>query len=101
MNVIAWTFHPGGDTAEWVSFEDVFRRSDAVSVHVRQSPQTSGMIRREHFQIMKPGAFFINTARGGISSGNWILSKRCTRSGLPAPVWMFLKRSRFLRAARS
>jgi D-3-phosphoglycerate dehydrogenase len=66
MTVIAWTFHPRGDAAEWVSLEEVFRRSDAVSVHVRQSPETSGMIRREHFQMMKPGAFFINTARGGI-----------------------------------
>jgi D-3-phosphoglycerate dehydrogenase len=64
--VIAWTFHPRGDIAEWVSFEDVFRQSDFVSVHVRQSPETLGMVRREHFQMMKPGAIFINTARGAI-----------------------------------
>lgn len=66
MRVIAWTFHPGGDFAEWVSLEDVFRRSDVVSVHVRQSPETVGMIRREHFEMMKPAAVFINTARGPI-----------------------------------
>src|SRR5262249_2240985 len=66
MRVIAWTFHPSGDTAQWVSFEDVFRQSDVVSVHVRQSSDTLHMIDREHFQLMKPGAFFINTARGGI-----------------------------------
>jgi phosphoglycerate dehydrogenase-like enzyme len=66
MHVIAWTFHPQGDIAEWVSLEEVFRRSDAVSVHVRQSPQTLEMIRREHFELMKPTAVFINTARGRI-----------------------------------
>ena len=66
MNVIAWTFHPGGDIAEWVTFEEIFRRSDVVSVHVRQSPQTEGMIRREHFDLMKPSAIFVNTARGAI-----------------------------------
>jgi phosphoglycerate dehydrogenase-like enzyme len=66
MHVIAWTFHPKGDIAEWVSFEDVFRRSDALSVHVRQSPKTARMIRQEHFELMKPTAVFINTARGGI-----------------------------------
>jgi phosphoglycerate dehydrogenase-like enzyme len=44
----------------------VFRESDVVSVHVRQSPETSGMIGREQFELMKPGAIFINTARGPI-----------------------------------
>jgi phosphoglycerate dehydrogenase-like enzyme len=66
MRVIAWTFHPQGDTAEWVSLDQVFRQSDVLSVHVRQSSDTLGLIRREHFERMKPGAIFINTARGGI-----------------------------------
>ncbi len=66
MGVIGWTFHPGGDTAEWVGFDDVFRQADVVSVHVRQSADTSGIVRREHFDLMKPGAIFINTARGPI-----------------------------------
>jgi len=66
MRVIAWTFHPGAPLAEWVGFDEVFRQSDVVSVHVRQSSDTSGFIRREHFAMMKPGAVFINTARGAI-----------------------------------
>src|SRR4029077_5943299 len=43
MNVIAWSFHQRGGHA-WVPLEDLFRRSDVVSVHVRQSPETLGMI---------------------------------------------------------
>src|SRR6185295_16995201 len=72
MRVVAWTFHPSGpsgpshDIAEWVSFEDVFRQSDVVSVHVRQSAETTGMIGRAQFDLMKPSAIFINTARGAI-----------------------------------
>ncbi|PYS51126.1 MAG: hypothetical protein DMG13_19240 [Acidobacteria bacterium] len=66
MRVIAWSFHPKHDLAEWVSFDDIFRRSDVVSVHVRQSPETIGMIGRKHFDLMKPSAIFINTARGPI-----------------------------------
>jgi phosphoglycerate dehydrogenase-like enzyme len=66
MRVIAWTFHCHGNTAEWVSFDEVFRQSDVLSVHVRQSSATLGLIRREHFELMKPCAIFINTARGGI-----------------------------------
>jgi D-3-phosphoglycerate dehydrogenase len=65
MNVIAWSFNQRGDYA-WVAFEDLFRRADVVSVHVRQSPETLGMIRSDHFAMMKPGAIFINTARGRI-----------------------------------
>ena len=65
MNVIAWSFNQRGDYS-WVTLEDLFRRADVVSVHVRQSPESLGMIRAEHFAMMKPGAIFINTARGRI-----------------------------------
>jgi phosphoglycerate dehydrogenase-like enzyme len=66
MRVVAWTFHPGGDIAEWLGFDDVFRQADVVSIHVRQSSDTVGLVRREHFAMMKPGALFINTARGAV-----------------------------------
>jgi len=65
MKVVAWSFNQRGNYA-WVTFEDLFRRADVVSVHVRQSPQTVGMIRAEHFALMKPGAIFVNTARGRV-----------------------------------
>ena len=65
MNVIAWSFNQRGDGPS-VALEDLFRRSDVVSLHVRQSPESLGMIRAEHFAMMKPGAIFINTARGRI-----------------------------------
>jgi D-3-phosphoglycerate dehydrogenase len=65
MTVIAWSFNQRGKYS-WVTFDELFRRADVVSVHVRQSPETLGMIRAEHFALMKPGAIFINTARGRI-----------------------------------
>ena len=65
MDVIAWSFNQRGDYP-WVSFDELCRRADIVSVHVRQSPETIGMIRAEHFALMKPTAIFINTARGRI-----------------------------------
>ena len=66
MRVIGWTFHPQGDVVDWVAFEDVLRQSDVVSLHVRLSADTSGLIRRQQLELMKPGAILINTARGGI-----------------------------------
>ena len=85
MNVIAWSFNQRGDYPS-VTLEDLFRRSDVVSVHVRQSPETLGMIRAEHFAMMKPGAIFINTARGRIVVESDLVealrSKRIAGAGL-------------------
>ena len=66
MRVVAWTFHPEGDIATWVAFDEVFRQSDVLSIHLRLSKETSGLIRREQLELMKPGAILVNTARGGI-----------------------------------
>ena len=71
MNVVAWTFHPSDELAaeigfEFVSLEQLLRLSDVVSVHVRQSGETTGMISTEQFEMMKSTAIFINTARGAI-----------------------------------
>ena len=49
---------------EQVSLDNLFRRSDVVSLHAPSFPETRGMITGEHIDSMKPGATFINTARG-------------------------------------
>lgn len=51
---------------ELVSLETVFRESDFVTVNSLLNKQTRNLIGREHFGWMKPTAFFINTARGGL-----------------------------------
>jgi phosphoglycerate dehydrogenase-like enzyme len=49
-----------------VSLEDVFREADIVSVSCPLSPQTHHLVNAERLSLMKPTAFFINTARGPI-----------------------------------
>jgi glyoxylate reductase len=49
-----------------VSFEDLLRRSDVVSVHVPLNDETRRLFDRETFAKMKPGSWLINTARGPI-----------------------------------
>jgi phosphoglycerate dehydrogenase-like enzyme len=49
-----------------VSLEEVFKRSDVISLHAANLPETQRMIKGKHFQEMKPGATFINTARGAL-----------------------------------
>ena len=51
-----------------VSLEQVLEQSDFVSVHVPLTDATRGMLTEQHFRMMKPTAYFINTSRGGIYS---------------------------------
>jgi D-3-phosphoglycerate dehydrogenase len=46
--------------------DELLRRADYVTVHCPRSAETFGMIGAAQFAAMKPGAYFINTARGGI-----------------------------------
>lgn len=49
-----------------VSLEELFATSDVVSVHAPWLPETVGMITGELLASLKPGASFINTARGAV-----------------------------------
>jgi D-3-phosphoglycerate dehydrogenase / 2-oxoglutarate reductase len=49
---------------ESVSFDDLLKRSDFISVHAPLQPATRGLMNANAFAKMKKGAFLINTARG-------------------------------------
>ncbi|GBD11607.1 Hydroxypyruvate reductase [bacterium HR23] len=71
MRVVAWTFHPSPERGralgvEFLPLEDLFRQSDAVSIHLRLSPESRGLIGRRLLEMMKPTAILVNTARGPI-----------------------------------
>jgi phosphoglycerate dehydrogenase-like enzyme len=51
---------------EVVDMDTVFRESDFVCVNTFLSDSTRGLIGERHFRLMKPTAYFINTARGPI-----------------------------------
>jgi D-3-phosphoglycerate dehydrogenase len=46
--------------------ETLLRQSDLVSLHARLTPENTGMMGEKQFQMMKPSAHLINTARGGL-----------------------------------
>ncbi len=69
VNVIAYTSSEQKAAelgVERVSLEDLFRRSDVVSLHTPWLEQTEGMITGAHLASMKPNVSFINTARGAV-----------------------------------
>jgi len=47
-------------------FDDLLRESDFVSLHVSLTDATRGLIDRSAFELMKPSAILINTARGPV-----------------------------------
>ncbi|WP_144714186.1 phosphoglycerate dehydrogenase [Curtobacterium pusillum] len=51
---------------ELVSLDDLLRRSDFVTIHMPKTPETLGMISDDQFALMKPTAFVVNVARGGL-----------------------------------
>ena len=68
MPVIAWSQNLTEEKAksvgaERVQKEDLFRRADIVSIHVRLSDRTRGLVTARELALMKPGAYLINTSR--------------------------------------
>ena len=49
-----------------VSFDELLRRSDVVSLHVPLTYETWRLMKSETFAKMKPGSFLINTSRGPV-----------------------------------
>jgi len=70
MSVIAFGRSPRDegdpDDPSRVSFEELLRRSDVVSIHLPLTEETRRLFRMETFAKMKPGSYLLNTARGQI-----------------------------------
>jgi D-3-phosphoglycerate dehydrogenase len=52
--------------AKLVGLSELLHRSDVVSVHTPLTSRTRGLLGRGQLEAMKPGAFVMNVARGGI-----------------------------------
>ena len=50
--------------AKKATLEEIFAECDVVSNHLANVPATVGILKEEHFRLMKPNTVFINTGRG-------------------------------------
>ncbi len=55
-----------GNTEPVETLRDLLAQSDIVSLHVPETPATSGMIGAAELRLMKPGSFLINNSRGTV-----------------------------------
>ena len=51
---------------ERLSLDELLATSDLVSLHLPLTEATRGMVNKEFLAKMRPGAYFINTSRGGL-----------------------------------
>jgi phosphoglycerate dehydrogenase-like enzyme len=71
MKVIAWgptltAERAAKSGAEYLPLDDVMQKSDVVSIHLKLSDQSKGLIDERRLRLMKPTSYLVNTARGAI-----------------------------------
>src|SRR5688572_10983035 len=71
MKVVAWSQNLTPEQAsergaERVEKDELFRRSDVISIHLVLSPRSRGLVGARELGLMKPTALLINTSRGPI-----------------------------------
>jgi len=72
MRVLYWTPRRKPEAEEreagitYVPFDQLLAESDFVSMHAPLTPETRHLMGAREFGLMKPTAFFINTARGAV-----------------------------------
>lgn len=89
MKILAYDVAPRQEFVEqygvtYVDQETLFRESDHISIHTPLLPSTRGSVSRHLLRLMKPTAFLVNAARGGVLDED-ALYEACRRDGSPEP----------------
>jgi phosphoglycerate dehydrogenase-like enzyme len=71
MNVVAWTYNPTPERAEklgvtFVELDELLQKADIISLHVKLTDDSNGLIGKRELGMMKPGAILLNGARGAV-----------------------------------
>jgi len=79
MRVIAWSQNLTAERAaecgaEAVDKETLFREADYVTLHLRLSDRSRGLVNAETLGLMKPDAWIVNTSRGPIVDADALLA---------------------------
>jgi phosphoglycerate dehydrogenase-like enzyme len=79
MEVIAWSHNltaeaAGEAGAERVEKDDLFRRSDFVTIHYKLGDRSRGLVGERELSLMKRPAYLVNTSRGPIVDTNALIA---------------------------
>jgi phosphoglycerate dehydrogenase-like enzyme len=94
MDVIAWSQNLTPERARatgaaWVSKEELFGRSDVLSIHVVLSDRTRGLVNGVDIAAMKPTSWLVNTSRGPIIEQDALLAALRSKSIAGAALDVF------------
>ena len=74
MKILAYDLYPNPETGyEYVSLEELYKRSDIISLHCPLTTETHHVIDRDAFDIMERKPFLINTSRGALVDSEALL----------------------------
>lgn len=65
--------------AQKVTLDELCRKSDFISLHVPLTEETRGLVGKKEFQLMKPHAVLVNTARGEVVDQNALIEALAAR----------------------
>lgn len=66
MNVIAYDPYPSQGYLEYVPLEELFARSDVISLHCPLTSETYHLVNNYSLKLMKDKVFILNTSRGAL-----------------------------------
>ncbi len=67
MQILAYDPYPNKSLeVEYVSLEELMKRSDVITLHCPLTSDTQYMINKDTIDLMKDGVYLINTSRGGL-----------------------------------
>lgn len=74
MNIIAYDPFPNEElNVEYVSVEELFKRSDVISLHCPLTKETKHIINKKSIRMMKDGVYLVNTSRGSLINSEDLL----------------------------
>src|SRR5690349_12035383 len=85
METIAWSHHltaeaAGKHNVAAVSKDELFVRSDVLSIHVVLSERTRGLVGAAELSLMKPTAVLVNTSRGPVVDEEALINALLSRT---------------------
>lgn len=94
MSVVAWSEHLTVERAREygaarVTKEELLAQADVVTVHLRLSARTKRVVGAPELAMMKPTAFLVNTARGGLIDENALVEALRNRTIAGAALDVF------------
>ncbi len=67
MEILAYDPYPNASLGvEYCTIEDLFSRSDVITLHCPLTPETKHIVQEKTIELMKDGVYLINTSRGDL-----------------------------------